>query len=931
MFTMAKIRNGSTYLGNHLSANDYYAEGEKVRGYWIGQGAAMLRLAGDVESQQFEALRSNEHPIDGGPLTPRKRADRVAFFDFQCSAQKSVSLMALLGGDDRLRHAHEDAAKTAFGELEQFAARQQNSQTARQSVLTGNVCAAGFVHDASRALDPQLHTHFVVANATRDNHGRWVALTEFEMVKAIRYAGKVYQNELARKVRALGYSIQETRDDKGQVIGFEIEGVSEELCRRFAKRRVDIEREIARFRQTSGREPTTAEIGHITRETRSAKLSEISTPAVRDQQRAQLTSEEMRQLHALRERALDFTRGVEEGGREMRSLQASVDHLFERRSVARKHEILAEALNQGLGTVEVDKLKKALLERRAGVVALTSEDSLLAEFATERGLELERWSVVFVNATKDRHAPLNADFLPSEMLSAEQRAAVRAILSTGDQVFSFRGVAGAGKTTTLQEVHRGLAEGGHRALYIAPTTAATKVLQTEGFANATTVEDFLQNVAVRESLRGTVIVCDEAGLKNNRQGAALLHLAQQRGLRVVLVGDVRQHVSVEAGDFLRVLETHSTLGRCEVAEIRRQQTPAYKGAVERMAAGDARGGLAALDALGWLHEGGADYLQRAAANYLRLTRDGDLERALLIAPTWAENHRLTDEIRSGLEACGYLTGPGTEFVVHDSLQWTAQQKRRAANYRAGQSIVFTRPTGNWKAGDSAEVRSVRRDGKVTLWANGAEHRLPLRTAESFDVGQPRSVMVASGDKLLVRANNKRIGLINGQILTVAAVEGDGSIRTKEGVRVPSTFRQWCHGYVVTSHKAQGRTCEHVIVAAERLDAKSAYVGCSRGKISCSVYTPDKRRLLERLPEGGRRAALDVLANAGPQLPATILRRADLWNRLFGGVASQIVAGREILRRRTEEARLTVQRCAFVRSIFEHGTGLKRKSTIHRTL
>ena len=729
----------------------------------------------------------------------------------------------------------------------------------------------------------------------------------------------------------MGYPIQETRDDKGQVTGFEIQGVSDDLCRRFAKRRAEIEREIERFRHTRGREPTTAEIAQITRETRSAKLDEISTPAVRDQQRAQLTTEEMRQLHALRRRAYDLTKSVKESGREIQALQASVDHLFERRSVAKEHEILAEALNQGLGTVELDSLKKAFLERRAGVVALTLEDSLLAEFATMRGLELERWSVAFVNATKHRHAPLNADFVPSQTLSAEQRAAVRAILSTGDQVFSFRGVAGAGKTTTLREVHRGLTKAGHRALSIAPTTAATKVLQAEGFTSATTVEDFLQNVAVRENLGGAVIICDEAGLKSNRQGAALLHLAQQRGLRVVLVGDARQHVSVEAGDFLRVLETHSMLGRCEVAEIRRQQVPAYKAVVERLAEGDARGGLSALDALGWLHEGGADYLRRAAADYLRLTRDGELERALLVAPTWAENHRLTDAIRAGLEARGQLSQATMAFVVHDSLQWTAQQKRRAANYRAGQSIVFTRSTGTWKAGDSAEVHSVSEDGKVTLWANGAEHRLPLRTAEAFDVGLPRQLRVASGDKLLVRANNKRKGLINGQILTVAAVESDGSITTKEGVRVPSTFRQWSHGYVVTSHKAQGRTCEHVIVAAERLDAKSAYVGCSRGKVSCSVYTPDKQRLLERLPEGSRQAALDVLAKAGPQLPATILHRADLWARLFGRVASQrIVTASKILRRRTEDARLVVQRCALVRSIFERGTSRKRNPTIHRT-
>ena len=93
---------------------------------------------------------------------------------------------------------------------------------------------------------------------------------------------------------------------------------------------------------------------------------------------------------------------------------------------------------------------------------------------------------------------------------------------------------------------------------------------------------------------------DEAGLKSNRQGAEMLRLAQKHDLRVLLVGDVRQHVSVEAGDFLRVLETHSQLGRCRVGQIHRQRQADYRGAVERMAAGDVRGGLAALDRLGWI-------------------------------------------------------------------------------------------------------------------------------------------------------------------------------------------------------------------------------------------------------------------------------------------------------------------------------------------
>ena len=121
--------------------------------------------------------------------------------------------------------AHERAARIALGELEQFASRQKNTLVQRRSEITGNICAAAFTHDASRALDPQLHTHFVIANATRDRNGKWYALSEYEMIGAVRYAGKVYQNEMARAVRELGYGVRQTRQNS-EVTGFEIEGVS---------------------------------------------------------------------------------------------------------------------------------------------------------------------------------------------------------------------------------------------------------------------------------------------------------------------------------------------------------------------------------------------------------------------------------------------------------------------------------------------------------------------------------------------------------------------------------------------------------------------------------------------------------------------------------------------------------------------------------
>jgi ATP-dependent exoDNAse (exonuclease V) alpha subunit len=134
----------------------------------------------------------------------------------------------------------------------------------------------------------------------------------------------------------------------------------------------------------------------------------------------------------------------------------------------------------------------------------------------------------------------------------------------------------------------------------------------------------------------------------------------------------------------------------------------------------------------------------------------------------------------------------------------------------------------------------------------------LRRPDSFDVARPRQIEVSPGDKILIRANDKRLGLTNGQVFTISGAP-DGALQTKEGFCVPADCRPWCHGYVVTSHKAQKWAADHVVVAAERLTSKAAYVACSRGRHSGIIHTPDKARLIERLPQGNRRAALDVLS------------------------------------------------------------------------
>jgi len=937
MFTRAKIYNGGTYLKNHLRANDYYSKGERVSGEWVGLGAEKLGLSGEVTPEQFEALRSNHHPLNGEQLTPRTKEtrvastreagedfrkkhhqpgteaeveahrlkmgpqpNRVAFYDFQCSAQKSVSIMGVLVGDDRLRESHEKASRAALKELEKFAARQTNTATTRGSELTGNLCGAAFTHDASRALDPQLHTHFVLANATQTASGKWFALYENGMLEAVRYAGKVYQNELAREVKALGYEVREVRE-KGEIKGFEIKGVSQELCERFAKRREEIEREIDKFEKKEGREPTRAEVSAITRQTRPSELKEISTADVRKLQFGQLNAEEWNQLQKVHAEARQRVKhGVTTpAGQEKAALKAAVEHLFERQSVLRRHDILAEALNQNLGSVELTKLTARLEAGKAGLIRLADDplQPLRSEHATRDGLKSELWSVNFVNKTKGTFSALNPRFKPEGKLSPEQRDAVKHILNTQDQCCGTRGVAGAGKTTLQREVRRGLDEAGHRVIAIAPTASAAKTLQAEGFKEATTVADFLQNGPSKFDLRGAVVICDEAGLQSNRQGEQLLRLAQKNEMRVIFVGDVRQHVSVEAGDFLRVLETHSQLSHCEVTEIQRQQHAGYKDAVGLLSSGAARAGLEALDKLGWVHEGQSNYLKDAATAYFHTTDDGkNLDRCLAVSPTWEENHHLTHEIRSGLKKRDLLPKDDTPCTVHDSLRWTVQQRANWRNYQLGQVITVTKSMGGWKAGESAAVARVE-TGRVVVVSGDQERALPLKSAGSFDVAISRPIEVCPGDKILIRANARPLGLINGQVLTVEKVGLGGALHTREGVMVPPAFKQWTHGYVVTSHKAQGRTCERVVVAAARLDAKSSYVACSRGREVCSVHTPDKTALLAHLPEGNRKAALDVMV-ANPRTDLSVQLRSPAYREIMADVRRTQVA----VNRRTEAVR-----------------------------
>ncbi|HBV6473171.1 TPA: conjugative relaxase, partial [Klebsiella pneumoniae] len=229
MLSFSQVKSAGS-AGNYYTEKDNYYVIGSMEERWQGKGAEALGLEGKVDKQIFTELLQGKLP-DGSDLT--RIQDGVnkhrPGYDLTFSAPKSVSMLAMLGGDKRLIDAHNRAVTVALNQVESLASTRVQKDGVSETVLTGNLIIARFNHDTSRAQDPQIHTHSVVINATQ-NGDKWQTLasdtvgkTGFsENILANRIAfGKIYQNTLRADVESLGYRTV----DAGKNGMWEMEGV----------------------------------------------------------------------------------------------------------------------------------------------------------------------------------------------------------------------------------------------------------------------------------------------------------------------------------------------------------------------------------------------------------------------------------------------------------------------------------------------------------------------------------------------------------------------------------------------------------------------------------------------------------------------------------------------------------------------------------
>ena len=867
--TQTNLKSAKSYFEEHLAVGDYYAESELVVGQWLGKGAEMLGLNGVVAQSDFVALCENAHPRTGVRLTQRLKttrtvaggtddehqaANRRVFYDFTFSPPKSVSIAALVNGDARIVQAHREAVKIAAGELERFAATRSRQGGQNSDRVTENIVAALFEHDTSRALDPHLHTHCIIFNATHDaGEGRWKALQNYQMLVAQKYVENVYYHELARALRFCGYPIENSaRGD------FRLTGISAELTERFSKRHRQIDEQTRQFlaahpEKSSGNIKEIRE--HLAHKFRSRKMKDLPPERLRTLWQSQLTAADESSLQ------------VPSAAGEPTTIAAAAavswaeEHLFDRRSVVREHELWRYALEFARGSA----LTLADLKRETA-----SRDYLREENGklTRPDVLAREWKIVQIaKHGARRFASLaSPSTQPTQQLADDQQRAFEQIIASRDLVTLFRGGAGTGKSYVLRSVQAAIARDGRETIVLAPQRQQVLDLERDGLRHSETVAEFLQKKSIPS---GAVVVVDEAGQIGGKQMLALLELVGARQGRVILSGDTRQHGPVEACDALRAIERYSGLRPAELNIIRRQDPNRvakeqegdkirhYRDAVKAAAEGDLAESFARLEAIDAIVECGSEVVRdRLVRAYLDLTARG--ESALVVSQTRGEVSSLNESIRGAVRSRGSLSEQEQSVTALHAIDLTDAQKLDPRYYPTDHVLVFNRKLGRTARGATGRMIAVNHGG-VIVEAAGKIRLVKARHADHLTICTPRALSLSRQDRLQLKANAKAVRgelLANGEVVTVQNIHASGEIELTDGRTLPASYRQFVRGYAVTSYGSQGKTVDHVLLgdAAVRAatNAQQWYVSISRGRKSIRIFTPNKAALRRHITRSGDR-------------------------------------------------------------------------------
>jgi conjugative relaxase-like TrwC/TraI family protein len=866
---------------------NYWTQRGVIQGEWQGRLATQFGLGGAVSAEDFAKLSQGQHPQTGEQLV-RQRAsyeyqdadgkaiktmEHRAGWDATFSAPKSVSLTALVGGDERVRAAHRESVRVALDQLEHYTQARIGGNHPPET--TGKFIAAKFEHDTARPVDgyaaPQLHTHAVVFNITEQNNGETRALQERAFFQSQQFATAVYQSELTYRLRQLGYEITTGRSGAP-----EIKGYTQEYLDASSPRSQQI-REYLERTGRSGKEA--AEIAaHSTRDHKEIhSLREVM--AAHRKLAADFGHQADAVVRAARERSLQQETPVSAVTRVRESLTFARDKNFEREAVVDERALIRDGLRRGMGDITYPQLCAHLDARLTSgefQVVERADGAPGRQFTTAKTIEAEHEIVRRVREGQNRIDPIFkrqqaiaiADQNPH--LNRAQQNVIEDVLSSRDRIQGIQGYAGTGKTTTLSVIRNAAESQGYGVEGFAPTSRAARQLKESG-VEAGTLQGFLTRGRDTEHdpEQKKFFFIDESSLASTHQIREFLARVGSQD-RVLLIGDTRQHQGVEAGRPFEQLQ-EAGMRTAKLDEIVRQQDPALKSTVEFLAQGQVSTALEALQQQGRVKEisDRQDRIRIIAKAYVESP-----EKTLIVSPDNASRRELNFAVRQELKDNGTLAPEDHTFPVLVQRQdMTRAERSWASHYEIGDVVRYARGSKSIgiDAGSYALVTTINPGtNQLTVEkTNGELATYDCRRLTGVSVYREIDHDFSVGDRIQFTAPDKSLGVANRDLAVIESISPDcrvsARLHNNRNIEFnPTDHRHFDHGYAVTSHSAQGLTAERVLVHADSslhpdlLNSRFAYVSISRASRDVTLFTDDMAKLGPRLgADVSKTSALEI--------------------------------------------------------------------------
>lgn len=833
-------------------------------GTWGGQLAKEFGLEGSVATPDFSALAYNRSPRTGERVTQRDKSNRRVGFDFNFNAPKSVSITYALTKDPRILDAFRLAMNEAMAEIEHAAmTRIRAHGSADIDRPTGNLAWASYIHYTTRPVegvaDPHLHSHCFVFNMTFDKtEKRSKALQVGPLKQSAPYFQSVFHDRLAAHLNKAGYRTYR----KG--LAFEIEGVPSHVLETFSRRTKAIQRAADKLGVTS--DAQRALIGARIREPKAAEWSE---ERMEELWKNTLSAEDRRRIENLRSSPhIVGPLGSKDPELIAQALEYARDKAFERLSVVTEHQLLTAARQWSMGRIDPDALREAV---RADMLVIEREDQTGQRlFTTQAILAEEKALIAWVRDGQNTCSPLHLTGGTQSRDDSEIDRAVKHLLTSRDRVTGIHGKSGAGKTTLLQTVIPAIRATGTPVAILAPLANASRgTLREAGFTDADTLERFLITPTSQQAVKNGVIVLDEAGLASIRDLSRLAECAKQLNARVILVGDTRQHRSVDRGDAFRTLIKHGGLHIAHLNDIKRQDG-LYREAVDHLSEHRLRDAFQTLDNMNAFVEGDPEELRRQLAEEY-LTHRAAGERVHIVSPTHAEGRAITAVVRDQLLQSGGIHSERLLPALRRVDIYKAD-RHRADTYKPGWVLECVHRSEGFAKGERLLVTAVHDDHLAAQTTSGQQTRVELRNdITRFRAYERTELPVGIGDRLRITVNGRTTHHTPIHSSTVHIVESftpEGDLALADGRVLSKHFAHIDHGWCGTSYAAQSMTVDRVFIAesSESFPAASReqlYVSASRGRVHVRIYTESKDALLDAVNVSSQRLAAIELEHHPP--------------------------------------------------------------------